>query len=209
MISSLRGEVIDKGLDYVVVECGGVGYRCLATGDTLASLARGEEAFVLTTLVIRDDAHTLYAFVTPEQRETFSILQKVSGVGARLAMGVMSVLTPAEIARAVEEGDTKTLQKAPGVGKRLADRMAVDLKGKFPESQFLESAMTPVDAGAPAVATPAGLESQVVEALVGLGFTETKAQTAVRAVVERQADEAFDASAVLREALRQLSGGGR
>lgn len=205
MISSLRGEVIDKGLDYVVIECGGVGYHCLATGDTLASLRRGEQAFVYTSLVIRDDAHTLYAFSTPEQRHTFGILQKVSGVGARLAMGVMSVLQPADIARAVEEGDTKTLQQAPGVGKRLADRMAVDLKGKFPSLEVGADQATIGDI-APSAAADEAMQSQVVEALVGLGFTESKAATAVKKILAEAEPGSADASSVLREALQRLSG---
>jgi len=203
MISSLRGDVIDKGLDYVVIECAGVGYRCLATGDTLATLRRGEPAFVLTSLVIRDDAHTLYAFSTSEQRETFGILQKVSGVGARLAMGVMSVLQPTDIARAVEEGDIKTLQQAPGVGKRLAERMAVDLKGKFPALEATSDQATIGDIAATGKDT--ALQSQVVEALVGLGFTESKAATAVEKILEEQNGTA-DPSSVLREALQRLSG---
>lgn len=203
MISSLRGDVIDKGLDYVVIECGGVGYRCLATGDTLATLRRGESAFVLTSLVIRDDAHTLYAFSTSEQRETFGILQKVSGVGARLAMGVMSVLQPADIARAVEEGDIKTLQQAPGVGKRLAERMAVDLKGKFPALEATSGQATIGDIAA--TGNDTALQSQVVEALVGLGFTEAKAATAVKKILEEQ-NGTTDPSSVLRESLQRLSG---
>ena len=93
MIASLRGEVIDKGLDYAVIECAGVGYQVQATADTLAELTRGEEAFVLTSFIVREDDQTLYAFSTPEQREMFGLLQKVSGVGARVAMAVMSVLT--------------------------------------------------------------------------------------------------------------------
>ncbi len=210
MIASLRGEVIDKGLDYAVIECAGVGYQVQATADTLAELTRGEEAFVLTSFIVREDDQTLYAFSTPEQREMFGLLQKVSGVGARVAMAVMSVLTPVEITKAVAEGDAKTLQKAPGVGKRLADRMAVDLKGKLPElpTQPAQAEFSDIVADQQA-SSP--VMDQVVEALTGLGFPEAKATTAVTRVASEMMGESggeteLDASALLRQSLKQLSG---
>ena len=130
MIASLRGTVIDKGLDYVIIECAGVGYQCTGTATTIAELPRGEEVFVTTAMVVREDSQTLYVFKDANEKRAFSTLQSVSGVGARLALAILSVISPQELARAVSNGDHKTLQKAPGVGKRLAERMAVDLKGK-------------------------------------------------------------------------------
>ena len=131
MISSLRGTVIDKGPDYVDIECAGVGYHCLGTAETIAGLPRGEEAFVYTTLVVREDSHTLYAFARPEERSTFAVLQTVSGVGARVALAIMSVLTPEALYAAVSSGDSKALQKAPGVGKRLAERISRERCPRF------------------------------------------------------------------------------
>ncbi|AEI09491.1 Holliday junction DNA helicase [Corynebacterium resistens DSM 45100] len=206
MIASLRGTVIDKGLDYVVVECSGVGYHCHTTPAIVGTLERGTEAFVLTTLVVREDAQTLYAFTDSDQRQTFLALQKVSGVGARVALAIMSVLTPAELAAAVAEGDAKTLQRAPGVGKRLAERMVVDLKGKL--GALSSEVSTP---GAPSPDSPQGLSDsvreQVEEALVGLGFTEAKAASTVSQAVARTEDAGLlDASSLLRAALAQIGG---
>lgn len=114
MIASLHGTVVDKGLDSVVVECGGVGYLCQATPRTLAELPGGAEVTVLTTMVVREDAMTLYAFSDAASREIFALVQTVSGVGARNALALLSVLTPGEIAGAVADGDVKALQRAPG-----------------------------------------------------------------------------------------------
>lgn len=181
MIASLRGVVIDKTLDSVLIECAGVGYECLATPSTLADLPRGEEVFVVISHVVREDSQTLYAFSDVEQKKAFTVVQTVSGVGARLALGILGTLTPVELARAVRSGDVKALQKAPGVGKRLAERMAVDLKAKVadlavaPEgsSSMADKEVVRLDDG------DATVRDQVVEAMVGLGFAETEAHNAV------------------------------
>jgi Holliday junction DNA helicase RuvA len=204
VIASLRGTVIDKGLDSVVIECAGVGYLCQATGPTLATLARGEEVFVLTTLVVREDSQTLFAFPDVPSREVFGLLQSVSGVGARLAMGVMSVLNPAELSRAVADGDVKALQRAPGVGKRLAERMAVDLKGKldgYAAAPVAAAGHGPDVAGGAGAAGDTG--RQVAEALTGLGFTERDAGNVLRELGDI---EGQDTAAVLRQALARLGG---
>lgn len=209
MIASLRGTVVDKGLDHVVIECGGVGYLCQATARTLAELPRGEEAFVLTTMVVREDSQTLYAFPDAASREIFALVQSVSGVGARMAMALLSVLTPAEIATAVAEGDVKTLQRAPGVGKRLADRMAVDLKGKL-DAYVLPTGSATVETSGPAGAVVGdAVTAQVVEALVGLGFPEASAADTVAALAaDTVGDDGAspDASVLLRGALSRLGG---
>lgn len=206
MIASLRGTVIDKGLDYVVIECGGVGYYCNATANTVGTLERGTEAFVLTTLVVREDSQTLYAFRDAEQRDTFLVLQKVSGVGARVALAMMSVLTPTELATAVANGDAKTLQRAPGVGKRLAERMVVDLKGKLAAlSPSVSTPQASMEGSAQELSD--SVREQVQEALVGLGFTEAKAASAVSQTAARTEEAGLlDASSLLRAALAQLGG---
>ncbi|MDN5718940.1 MAG: Holliday junction branch migration protein RuvA [Corynebacterium sp.] len=212
MIASLRGTVIDKRLDSVVIECAGVGYQCQATAPTLATLPRGEEVFVLTTMVVREDSQTLFAFPDVASREVFGLLQSVSGVGARLAMGVMSVLDPAELSRAVTEGDVKALQRAPGVGKRLAERMAVDLKGKL-DGYAVAPTATAADGGVGQDEPLAdAVPGQVVDALTGLGFTERDAEKAVREISATGADgdggaaEPADTATVLRRALAHLGG---
>lgn len=209
MIASLRGTVIDKGLDYVTIECAGVGYQCTGTATTIAELPRGEEVFVTTTMVVREDSQTLYVFKDADEKRAFATLQSVSGVGARLALAILSVISPQELARAVSNGDHKTLQKAPGVGKRLAERMAVDLKGKVADLGEVAGSGDSGVAGASGVAgsqaVAAGVREQVLEALVGLGFTESKAGTTIDAVLAQwSAPQAPDASGLLRASLAAI-----
>ncbi|WP_034987877.1 Holliday junction branch migration protein RuvA [Corynebacterium jeikeium] len=209
MIASLRGTVIDKGLDYVTIECAGVGYQCTGTATTIAELPRGEEVFVTTTMVVREDSQTLYVFKDADEKRAFATLQSVSGVGARLALAILSVISPQELARAVSNGDHKTLQKAPGVGKRLAERMAVDLKGKVADLGEVAGSGDSGVAGASGVAgsqaVAADVREQVLEALVGLGFTESKAGTTIDAVLAQwSAPQAPDASGLLRASLAAI-----
>ncbi|MDK8449799.1 Holliday junction branch migration protein RuvA [Corynebacterium mastitidis] len=200
MIASLRGTVLSVELGGAVIECAGVGYYFHATPATLATLARGEEATVLTTLVVREDAMVLYGFADAASREMFGTLQGVSGLGPRLALAAESVLDPAELAQAIAGGDTKRLQKIPGVGKRMAERMVVELKEKV--AQFAGSG-APEQAQAPAqIALPDATGDQVVEALVGLGFTEKQARPAVEHVTAQQ--PGLGTAEALRAALAHL-----
>ena len=138
MIASLSGEVLTIELDHAVIECGGVGYQFLATPVTLGTLIRGEHARVLTSMAVKEDAMTLYGFTNAEDRAMFHQLQAVSGLGPKLAMACLSVLGAEEIAAAIGNGDTKKLQTIPGVGKRMAERMALELKDKV--AHFIQKA---------------------------------------------------------------------
>lgn len=210
MIASLHGTVIDKGLDFVVIECGGVGYECMGTATTIGDLPRGEEVFVTTAMVVREDSQTLYVFKDRDEKRAFATLQSVSGVGARLALAILSVISPQELALAVSNGDHKTLQKAPGVGKRLAERMAVDLKGKVADLGEVADGIAAGIAGATGAAADVqavsfGVREQVIEALTGLGFTESKAQSTVENVLAQWPEQsAPDASALLRASLAAI-----
>ena len=208
MISSLRGPVIDIGLNSDVVECGGVGYLFSATPQTLAELSRGEEATVLTLLIVREDSMSLYGFKDAASRDLFSTLLGVSGVGPRLALAVQSVFNTADFAQAVTRGDAKALQRVPGVGKRGAERMIVELKEKV--SAFVDAAAEGSDgsadlATANAAPLPYGsaVTEQVVEALMGLGFNEKQATAAVESTLATHPDA--DNSTLLRAALATLS----
>lgn len=211
VIASLRGTVIDKGLDGVVIECGGVGYQCVTTPATNAQLARGEEVFVLTAHVVREDSQTLYAFLDSEQRAAFATVQSVSGVGARLAMGILGTLSATELAAAVHAGDVKALQKAPGVGKRLAERMAVDLKGKMPELVAPNGHTAGETLEFPASGAVGEDDTQVLvqvtEALVGLGFSEKESEATARSVITSMPATEVNVSAVLRASLSAMNGG--
>lgn len=201
MIDSLNGEVISIGLDHGVIECGGVGYRFLATPPTLGRLVRGENARVLTTLVVKEDAMTLYGFSDDDARDMFHRLTTVTGLGPKLALASLSVFEPAELAGHITAGDSKTIQSIPGVGKKMADRLILELKDKLAglygeQPGEAVAAVTNQSKGA-SLAT-----EQVVEALVGLGFPEKSARTAVDAVVEETPDA--ESSVLLRSALNRL-----
>ena len=201
MIDSLNGEVISIGLDHGVIECGGVGYRFLATPPTLGRLVRGENARVLTTLVVKEDAMTLYGFSDDDARDMFHRLTTVTGLGPKLALASLSVFEPAELAGHITAGDSKTIQSIPGVGKKMADRLILELKDKL-AGLYGEQ---PGAAAAPVPNQPKGASlatEQVVEALVGLGFPEKSARTAVDAVVEESPDA--ESSVLLRSALNRL-----
>lgn len=201
MIDSLNGEVLSIGLDHAVIECSGVGYRFLATPLTLGRLTRGEQSRVMTTMVVKDDGVTLYGFGDPEAREMFHKLQTVSGLGPKLALAALSVFDAGELSAHIASGDAKSIQTVPGVGKKMAERIVLELKDKV--DAFIPAADTPAQAGALASYTGVSLVSeQVVEALVGLGFQERSARPVVDALMEEQPDDS--ASTLLRRALSQL-----
>lgn len=199
MIASLRGTVISIGLDHLVVDCSGVGYRVEATPATLATLRRGEEATILTHLAVREDAMTLYGFGSAEDRGMFHLLQTVSGLGPRLAVASLSVMNAGELSQAISTENAKELQRIPGVGKRMAERLILELKDKV--AAF---APAPSD-NSETIKLPraaADVAEQVTEALVGLGFSDRIAVPIVEGVLAE--DPALDTAAALRASLTQL-----
>ncbi|AVH23119.1 Holliday junction branch migration protein RuvA [Nocardia cyriacigeorgica] len=197
MIASIRGEVVEIALDHVVVEAAGVGYRLNATPATLSGLTRGEQTRLYTAMIVREDSMTLYGFADTEARDLFGLLQTVSGVGPRLAMAVLAVLEPEALRKALAESNVAALTRVPGIGKRGAERMVVELRDKVN--------LVPVQSGPPgsapaAVVTP--VREQVVEALTGLGFPLKQAESAVDTVLAD--DPAATTSAALRAALGLL-----
>lgn len=197
MISSVRGEVLEIGLDHAVVEMGGIGLAVQATPNTLASLRRGDAARLATSLVVREDSLTLYGFANAEERELFTLLLSVSGVGPRIAMATLAVLDPDALRRALADGDLAVLTRVPGIGRKGAERLVVELRDKVTR---------PAPAAAPAV-LPGGSagRDQVVEALLGLGFPVRPAEQAVDAVLAENGGTAgTEVSALLRAALTRL-----
>jgi Holliday junction DNA helicase RuvA len=196
VIASVRGEVLEIALDHAVIEAAGVGYRLNATPSTLAGLTRGEETRLYTAMIVREDSMTLYGFADTEARDLFGLLQTVSGVGPRLAMAVLAVLEPEALRKALAESNVAALTRVPGIGKRGAERMVVELRDKVN--------LVPVPSGPPgstaAAATP--VRDQVTEALVGLGFAAKQAEQAIDAVLAEQ--PGVDTSAALRAALGLL-----
>lgn len=195
MIASVRGEVLEIALDHVVVESAGVGYRVNATPGTLATLRRGEETRLVTAMIVREDSMTLYGFADPEARDLFGLLQTVSGVGPRLAMATLAVLEPDALRAALADGNTAALTRVPGIGKRGAERMIVELRDKV--AAFGGAVESPVTA-----VTGSPVREHVVEALVGLGFPVKQAEQSTDAVLA--AEPTADTSAALRAALSTL-----
>ncbi|MFF5032385.1 Holliday junction branch migration protein RuvA [Nocardia salmonicida] len=195
MIASVRGEVLEIALDHVVIEAAGVGYRLNATPATLAGLTRGEQTRLYTAMIVREDSMTLFGFADTEARELFGLLQTVSGVGPRLAMAVLAVLEPEALRKALAESNVSALTRVPGIGKRGAERMVVELRDKVNQ--------VAVPTGPPGAETPSTpVREQVSEALVGLGFSAKQAEQAVDTVLADQ--PTATTSVALRAALGLL-----
>ncbi|SDC94389.1 Holliday junction branch migration protein RuvA [Rhodococcus tukisamuensis] len=198
MIASVRGEVLEIALDHVVLEAAGVGYRLNATPATLSTLTRGADVRLVTAMIVREDSMTLYGFHDTESRDLFGLLQTVSGVGPRLAMATLAVLEPVALRKALAEGNVTALTRVPGIGKRGAERMVVELRDKV---EAVPTAADPHLGGAAGV-VPGLVREQIVEALVGLGFPLKQAEPATDSVLA--ADPAADTSTALRSALGLL-----
>ena len=197
MISSVRGQVLSVELDHAVVEVGGgVGLTVHAVPATLATLRRGEQARLATSLVVREDSLTLYGFVDAAARELFVLLQTVSGVGPRLALAMLAVLEPDTLRTALAQGDLAVLTRVPGIGRKGAERLVVELRDRV-------GGLAPAASGS---ATRGGgaVRTQVTDALVGLGFAARQAEMAVDAVLAEADPEAADTSEVLRSVLTRL-----
>ncbi|MGW4489945.1 Holliday junction branch migration protein RuvA [Amycolatopsis sp. NPDC004368] len=194
MISSVRGEVLSVGLDHVVVEVGGVGFAVQATPATLATLRRGEQVRLHTALVVREDSLTLFGFADDDARELFGLLQTVSGIGPRLALATLAVLEPDKLRAALVEGNITVLTQVPGIGRKGAERLSLELRDK----------VTALGATGevPAVSAPGALRAEVVEALAGLGFPAKQAEQAVDRVLAE--GDGHTTSSVLRSALATL-----
>jgi Holliday junction DNA helicase RuvA len=205
VIASVRGAVLAVRLDSAVVEVGGVGMRVQATPATLAHLRVGQEATLHTSLVVREDSLTLFGFVDDDEREVFEAVQTVSGVGPRLALAMLAVHTPDGLRRAVADGDLKALERVPGIGRKGAQRLVLELKDRLgaPAAQVAGTG-----AAAPAPA-PGDQRQQVVDALVGLGWNQKAADEAVESALADATGPvgADDVPGLLRAALRTLGGG--
>ena len=192
MIASVRGEVIDIALDHAVIEAAGVGYKVMATPSTLATLRRGSESRLITAMIVREDSMTLYGFADGEARDLFITLLGVSGVGPKIALATLAVHDPQALRQALADADVAALTRVPGIGKRGAERMVLELRDKI-------GAVTP---GAAGTAVGHAVRAPVVEALVGLGFAAKQAEEATDKVLAN--DPEATTSSALRAALSML-----
>lgn len=188
MIASVSGDVLLKGLDHVVIEAGGVGYMLSVSANTLESVPPpGSRATLLATLVVREDAMQLYGFAGAEEREVFDLLTSVSGVGPKVALAVLSGMTVAEVETALVAGDHARFQKIPGIGKRTAERLVVELKDKIVPSGAPTVLRAAVSADDPRLLARDGL--------LGLGYSLADAEAMLEAA-EGDSTETLIASAL-------------
>ncbi|MDR1214046.1 MAG: Holliday junction branch migration protein RuvA [Propionibacteriaceae bacterium] len=198
MIASLSGEVIELSPTSATIEVGGVGLTVWCAPATIQQLSLGQPARLQTHLIVRQDALTLFGFNTAADREAFVLVQTASGVGPKLALAILSVLDASELARAVAEENLALLCRVPGVGRKVAQRLVIELKDKLARLAQV----------APAPGSPGGglWQEQVSSGLVGLGYSSRDAEAAVAAVAELvEADPEIPVAALMRAALRRLA----
>ena len=181
-----------------VIDCGGVGYACKTTSYTLSALKKGEKGKLFTHLNVREDAMELYGFSTKEEKEMFLKLMSVSGIGPKLALAILGSMPLRDLSLAIVTGDVTSLSRAPGVGKKTAQRIALELKEKVSEGDFASAptghtSFTPVQEDA---------ATEALAALQALGYTAAEAARAI-SQVRGQSDKAND---LVRLALRNMAG---
>jgi holliday junction DNA helicase RuvA len=193
MIASVRGEVLDVALDHVVIEAAGVGYKLMATPATLATLRRGSEARLITAMIVREDSMTLYGFPDADARDLFLTLLGVSGVGPKIALATLAVYDARALRQALADGDVAALTRVPGIGKRGAERMVLELRDKI----------GPVGTSAAVMSVNGhAVRGPVIEALVGLGFAAKQAEEATGKVLANEPEATT--STALRSVLSLL-----
>lgn len=195
MIAFVRGTVQAVGADSVVIDLGGVGLQATCTAPTALSLRIGERVELLTSLVVREDGWTLYAFATAEERTIFEQVQTVTGIGPRIALAVLGTLSPDELRAAVATDDLNALVRIPGIGRKGAQRLVLELKDRLGA------------ASGTAAARPLGADARwqasVTAGLVSLGWSTREAEGAVEAVTPLAGDDP-DIGALLKAALQSL-----
>ena len=209
MIASVNGRVAAVSPDGAVVEVGGVGLSVQCTPGTIARLQVGKQARLATSLIVREDSLTLYGFADDDERQLFELLQTANGVGPRLAQAVLAIHPPREVRRAVSMGDLKALMQVPGIGKKGAERLILELRDRLGSTTSDTSLDAAPGAGLPAVTPVAPWRDQLTSALVGLGWSVREADGAVlqlAPVADEQivATGSVEVAVLLRQALQLL-----
>lgn len=170
MIGRLHGKLLEKAPPQILIDVNGVGYEVDVPMSTFCNLpAEGQPLTLLTHMIVREDAQLLYGFATAAERQTFRALIRISGIGPRIALAVLSGMSAGDLADAVEQGNTGLLTRVPGIGKKTAERLVLELKGKLNGSAFSSAS-----------ASNSAAQSDIISALVALGYSEREAQSAVR-----------------------------
>ena len=204
MIGKLRGIVDSYGDDWVIVDVGGIGYQVFCSTRTLQALPRpGEAATLSIETYVREDMIRLYGFANELEREWFRLLQTVQGVGAKVALAVLGTLKPGELATAIALQDRATLARAPGVGRKVAERIAAELRDKAPAYSSADPVVVRLQAELADRRAPAPV-ADAVSALINLGYAQIQASAAVAAAV-RSAGDAATTEQLIRLGLKELA----
>ena len=194
MIGSLRGRLTFKQPPSIIIECAGVGYDVETPMSTFFQLpAVGDELFLFTHLLVREDAQILYGFATDNERSLFRLLLKVRGVGAKIGLAILSAMSVSDFNRCIEYEDTTALSKIPGIGKKTAERLVIELRDRVDKAVPGEAVTVSVDKGA---------KAEAVDALVALGYRPAEVTKLVSAI-ETDGQSAED---IIRAALKQAVG---
>ena len=203
MIGKLKGTIDGIAEDHVIIDVHGVGYVVQASSRTLQSMNNGEAVTLHIETQVREDAIRLFGFTTEAEREWFRLLQSVQGVGAKVALAILSILTGGDIATAIGTQDKAMIARAPGVGPKLAQRIVSELKDKTP-------AMSAIDFGVASLANSIADRAapkpvaDAISALANLGYPQAQAMTAIAAAV-KTLGEGAETSALIRQGLKEMS----
>jgi len=197
MIFSLHGTLIFTDIRSFVVECGGVGYKCTATLNTLSSLPKkGSEVFVYTYMNVKEDAVDLYGFIETTEMECFKLITSVNGVGPRIGIAILSDFTPDQVALYIASGDSKSLTRASGVGAKLAQRIVLELKDKVAATDISFKQ----DLKAVGNVVNHSNAQEALSAMMALGYSQSEASLAVS-----RTDQSLSVQQIIKESLKSLS----
>jgi holliday junction DNA helicase RuvA len=204
MIGKLKGLVDSFGDDFVLIDCGGVCYEAFCSSRTLQSLPQvGHAAVVFIETIVREDMIRLYGFSSETEKAWFNLLLTVQGVGARVALSILSVLSPSELASAIALQDKAMIGRANGVGPKLAVRLVTELKGKVPTGVGIDAGTLGLQAALGEGMAPSAI-TDAVSALTNLGYSSAQASAALARIVAREGD-GVKTETLIRMGLRELS----
>ncbi|WP_193334691.1 Holliday junction branch migration protein RuvA [Devosia beringensis] len=204
MIGKLKGMIDSFGDDHVLIDCGGVCYEAFCSSRTLQALPRvGEAGVLFIETIVREDMIRLYGFATETEKASFILLSTVQGVGARVALSILSVLSPSELSSAIALQDKAMIGRANGVGPKLAVRLVTELKGKVPTGVGIDAGTLGLQAALGEGVAP-GAIADAVSALTNLGYSSAQASAALARIVAREGD-GVPTEKLIRLGLRELS----
>lgn len=194
MISQLTGTIRHLTTEKVVIEVGGVGYLVSISARTSSQILLGSSSSISTSLVVREDSMTLFGFLDPSERDLFETLQTVSGIGPKVALAITGALTPDALAQAIALEDLEAIEKVPGIGKKGAQRLILELRGKLVSES---SSVLPVPHST--------VRDQLLDALIGLGFTSKESDKAINSTFNHLAEDSIDPSTLELSDLLKLA----